>query len=147
MAATMQEITPLGLCIVTQDLIDGRRFQQNFCDNILLRNRDKELQAKLTPIKRELNSNLQGKYLEGHKIAIISNIDKLIAVVASRYAGTDLNLVDSIVYNGKILINKVLAAGSFEKIAELESVFKSKITLPVYDLYVRQSETKSIFKR
>ncbi|MBI2084731.1 MAG: hypothetical protein HYT70_03935 [Candidatus Aenigmarchaeota archaeon] len=147
MALAMQEITPLGLCISTQDLIDGRRFQQNFCDNLLLRDRDRELHAKLMPIKRDLNSKVQNRYLDGHKIAIVSNIDKIIAVVSSRYAEIDLNLVDSIVFNGKLLIHKVLNSESFDKIAELEPVFKSKITLPVYDLFVRNSEKRNLFKK
>lgn len=135
---TMQEVIPLGLCIVTQDMIDAKRFQQNFADNLVLRSRDRNLETKLIPIKRELNSsNLQKKYLEGHKTAIVSNIDKIIAIVPSRYASIDLNLVDSIVFNGKLLVEKVLNADSFEKIAELESTFKSKITLPVYDLFNR----------
>lgn len=147
MALAMQEITPLGLCIATQDLIDGRRFQQNFCDNLLLRDRDRELHAKLMPIKRDLSSKVQNRYLDGHKVAIVSNIDKIIAVVASRYGEIDLNLVDSIVFNGKLLIHKVLNADSFDKIAELEPVFKSKITLPVYDLFVRNSEKRTLFKK
>ncbi|MBI2543081.1 MAG: hypothetical protein HYW24_02765 [Candidatus Aenigmarchaeota archaeon] len=140
MSMNMQEITPLSLCIVTQDLIDGKRFQQNFCDNVILRNRDVSLETKLIPIKRELNSvTYQGKYLDGHKLAIISNVDKIIGLV-TRYSEIDMNLVQSIIYNGKIIINKVLNADSFDKITELESVFKSKITLPVYDLYIRHSK-------
>jgi len=145
MALTMQEVIPLGLCIATQDLIDARRFQLNFADNIVLRSRDRTLEPKLTPIKRELNSStLQKKYLEGHKTAIVSNMDKIMALVASRYAELDLNLADSIVYNGRLIIEKVLKAESFEKIAELDPVFKSKITLPVYDLFIRHLKKSRI---
>ena len=145
MPLTMQEVIPIGLCIATQDMIDARRFQQNFADNLVLRMRDRTLEPKLTPIKRELNSSIhQKKYLEGHKTAIVSNIDKIIAVVASRYSELDLNLVDSIVYNGKLIIDKVLNADSFDKIAELDSMFKSKITLPVYDLFIRHLKKSRI---
>lgn len=145
MTLTMQEVIPIGLCIATQDMIDAKRFQQNFADNLILRNRDRTLEPKITPIKRELNSaTLQKKYLEGHKTAIVNNIDKIIAVVASRYAELDLNLVDSIVYNGKMIIGKILNADSFGKIAELDSVFKSKITLPVYDLFIRHLKKSRI---
>ena len=145
MMLTMQEVIPIGFCIATQDLMDARRFQQNFADNLVLRARDRTLEPKLTPIKRELNSSIhQKKYLEGHKTAIVSNIDKIIALVAARYAELDLNLVDSIAYNGKLIIGKVLNADSFEKIAELDPVFKSKITLPVYDLFIRHLKKSRI---
>lgn len=145
MTLTMQEVIPIGLCIATQDMIDAKRFQQNFADNLILRSRDRTLEPKITPIKRELNSStLQKKYLEGHKTAIVNNIDKIIALVASRYTELDLNLVDSIVYNGKLIIGKVLNAESFEKIAELDPIFKSKVTLPVYDLFIRHLKKSRI---
>ncbi|MBI2005148.1 MAG: hypothetical protein HYS80_00085 [Candidatus Aenigmarchaeota archaeon] len=145
MTLTMQEVIPIGLCIATQDLMDAKRFQQNFADNLVLRIRDRTLEPKLTPIKRELNSSTyQKKYVEGHKTVIISNIDKIISIVTARYTELDLNLVDSIVYNGKLIIQKVLNADSFEKIAELDSVFKSKITLPVYDLFIRHMKKSKI---
>ena len=145
MSLTMQEVIPIGLCIATQDLMDARRFQLNFADNLVLRARDRTLEPKLTSIKRELNSSVnQKKYIEGHKIVIVSNIDKIIAIVASRYSELDLNLVDSIVYNGKQIIDKVLSADSFDKIAELDSVFKSKITFPVYDLFIRHLKKSKV---
>lgn len=145
MTLTMQEVIPIGLCVATQDLIDAKRFQQNFADNLILRARDRTLGAKITPIKRELNSSIyQKKYIEGHKLAIVNNIDKIIALVASRYTELDLNLVDSIVYNGKLIIEKVLNADSFEKIAELDPMFKTKITLPVYDLFIRHLKKSRI---
>lgn len=141
----MQEVIPIGLCITTQDLLDTKRFQQNFGDNLILRARDKTLGQKLMPIKRELNSQLhQTKYLDGHKIAIVNNIDKILALVAARYSDIDLHLVESIVYNGKLIIDKVLVANSFDKIGELEPVFKSKITLPVYDLFIRHLKKSKI---
>ena len=141
----MQEVIPIGLCIATQDMIDAKRFRQNFADNLILRARDRALEPKITPIKRELNSSIhQKKYLEGHKTAIVNNVDKIIALVASRYAELDLNLVDSIVYNGKLIIEKVLNADSFDKIAELDPVFKSKIALPVYDLFIRHLKKSKI---
>lgn len=145
MPLTMQEIIPLGLCLSTQDLIDAKRYQHNFCDNLILREREKNLEAKLVPIKRELNSqSYQSKYLEGHKAVIVSNIDKIISLVAARYTNVDLNLTNAIIENGKLIINKVLNANSFENLAEIEPMFKSKITLPVYDLFVKQSNKSQL---
>lgn len=141
----MQEVIPIGLCLATQDLIDARRFQLNFADNLVLRARDKTLESRLTPIKRELNSSInQKKYIEGHKTAIVSNIDKIMAVVAARYSEIDLNLVSSIVYNGKMIIDKVLSAETFDDIAALDPVFKSKVTIPVYDLFIRHLKKSKI---
>lgn len=138
MTLTLSDITPIGLCIATQDLFDAKRFQQNFCDNLLLRARDKNLEPKLTMLKRELNStSTEKKFLEGHKTAIINNIDKILSLVSSRYSQINFRVVETIVSDGKQLINEVLRADSFEKIAELEPLFKSKITLPVYELFIQ----------
>lgn len=145
MSITMHEVVPIGLCLATQDMIDTKRFQQNFADNIVLRAMDRSLTSQLTPIKRELNSSSsQNKYLNGHKTAIVSNIDKIIAIVASRYSEMDLNLVDSIIYNGKLIIGRVLNADSFDKIGQLDPLFRSKITLPVYDLFTRHLKKSRI---
>lgn len=140
MPLTLHDITPVGLCIATQDLFDAKRFQSNFCDNLLLRAKDKKLEPKLIKLKRELNSMMtQRKFLDGHRTVIVSNIDKILALVA-RYAKMDLSLTESIIENGKELIEKVLAADSFEGIAELEPAFKSKITLPVYELFIKYTK-------
>lgn len=145
MPLAMQEIIPMGLCIATQDLIDAKRFRQNFADNIILRAKDRDLERKIAPIKQELNSYThQRKYLEGHKTAIISNIDKIIVLASLRYSQIDANLVSSIVANGKLIIGKILNAETFDKIAELEPIFKSQITLPVYDLFIRHLKKMKI---
>ena len=145
MVLTMQEVIPIGLCVVTQDLMDAKRFRQNFCDTLILRGNDRTLIGKLTPFKQELNSRMyQTKFLEGHKAVIMSNIDKIISITASRYAQMDPNAVSSIVENGKIIIAKVMVASSFDEIAQLENTFKSKITLPVYDLFTKNLKRSNI---
>ncbi len=145
MSLTLHDITPIGLCIATQDLFDAKRFQQNFCDNLLLRVRDKTLEPKIISIKRELNSlATEKKFLEGHKTAIINNIDKIISIVSSRYASIDIRLTQNITDNGKRLMERVIGAGSFGTIASLESEFKSTITLPVYELFIRNMKRSKI---
>ncbi len=135
MGITLTDITPVGLCISTQELLDGKRFQQNFCDNVLLRMRDKNLESIVLPVKRELSSSTyQKKFLEGHKTAIVSNIDKIISL-SSRYAVFDVRTVENVITEGKEMIKRVLLSESFEKLAELEPVFRSKITLQVYSLF------------
>ncbi len=145
MTLTLHDITPVGLCIVTQNLFDAKRFQQNFCDNMLLRSRDKTLEPKIVSLKRELNSSFnQKKFLEGYKVVIVDNLDKIFSIVSSRYASLDLRMVEGIISNGKKLIEKVLSADSFETIASLESEFKSKITLPVYELFIKHFKHSKI---
>lgn len=136
MSLTISEITPVGLCIVTQDLFDTKRFQQNFGDGLLLRTKDKDIEPKLISVKRELNSKLvQKKFLDGHKTVIINNLDKIILLVLARYVQLDARLTQEIINDCKELMKKVLIAGSFEELARLESVFRSKVTLPVYTLF------------
>lgn len=137
MLLTLADITPVGLCIATQDLFDAKRYQTNFCDTILLRGKDKDLEPHIVKIKRELNSSIgEKKFLEGHKAAILNNIDKIVGLVASRYAYLDIKLVESIVLNSKTIIEKIFEAKSFAEIAILEPEFKKNITLPVYELFL-----------
>ena len=135
---TLQSVTPVGLCIATEDLFDAKRLQQNFCDNLLLRSRDKNLEPILVNMKREINSSMkQGKYMEGYKVVIANNIDKILSLVSARYAASDLKTVDSIVNEGKKLLDKVLNAESFDRIAMLAPEFKTKISLPVYGMFIK----------
>jgi len=145
MSINLHDITPVGLCIATQDLFDAKRFRTNFGDNLLLRSDDKKVKPKLMSIKRELNSSIgEKKFLEGHKTAIINNIDKILSLVGSRYTQIDLKAVESIFENGKELIDKVFFATNFDDIARLEPTFKTKITLPVYELFLDQMKRSDV---
>jgi hypothetical protein len=145
MVLTLSEITPIGLCIATQDLFDAKRFQANFCDNLLLRVKNSMLGPKLTMLKRELNSTMtQGKFLDGHKTAIISNIDKILGMVSSRYSQSDMKAAGKIIEDGQELISKIISSNSFEDIAALEPVFKTKITFPVYELFVSSMKKSKV---
>jgi hypothetical protein len=136
MSITLNDLTAISLCVVTQELLDTKRFQQNFCDNLLLRARDTSLEPLITPLKRDLNNpELQKKFFDGYKAAIINNIDKIIAIVSSRYSRLDMRAVEKIVANGKNLIKNLLLANNFAQIAELYPTFKSNITLPTYQLF------------
>src|SRR3972149_272802 len=105
MALTIHDIMPVGLCIATQELFDAKRYQMNFCDYLLLRSKDQRLEPKLTNMKRELNSiTSQQNFLQGHKAAIISNMDKIISLVASRYIKIDLKVTQEVVANTKDLL-------------------------------------------
>ena len=138
---TMQEIEPIAVCLATQQLFD-RRFRSNFGDNLLLRDRDTKLEPFLVRIKREINSSMtEQRYLQGHKMNIINNIDRILALV-TRYASVDLRVVEAIVKSGKSIIKKVMAAESFDEIGNMEADFKSQITLPLYGLFTEKSKRK-----
>jgi hypothetical protein len=135
----MQEIEPVALCMATQNLFD-KRFRLNFGDNLILRSRDPTLEPMLLKIKREMSSGMtEIKYIQGHKMNIIYNIDRIISLVG-RFASMDLSAVEGIVLSGKKLIEKVLAAESFDDIGAMEPMFKAQILLPVYGLYVKKSK-------
>ena len=137
MPLTLNDITPIGLCVATQELFDTKRYRQNFCDNLLLRERDKNLEQYLVPLKRDINSiESQRKFVDGHKAAIINNIDKIIALASTRYQKIDYKAVEKIVNEGKSLIKKLLFADTFEQIGALESTFRKNISLPVYSLFL-----------
>ncbi|MEM5793421.1 MAG: hypothetical protein QXY45_03660 [Candidatus Aenigmatarchaeota archaeon] len=144
MVLTMQDTKPLGLCIATQELFDTKRYILNFCDGIVLRGRDPSLINKVTAVKRDLNSfRTQSKFLEGHKAIIVSNIDKIMGSV-DRYYKANPNEVESVLLAGKEIIEKVLRAATFDDIMKLENEFKTKITLPVYQMFINDLKRSNI---
>jgi hypothetical protein len=136
----MSDMMPVSLCLATQELFDVKRYQQNFGDFCTLRSRDSELEPHLTLMKRELISKSQDKYLEGHKAVIISNIDKILSLVAGRYASINFKTTESVIKDGKSLMKRVAQAQSFQDILIAEPVFKSKIVLPVYGLFTEYNK-------
>lgn len=136
---TMQELEPLALCMATQNLFD-KRFRSNFGDNLILRSRDPRLEPYLLKIKREMNSSMtEERYLQGHKMNIIFNIDRILALVG-RYASMDLRAVEDIIVSGKQLIEKVMESGSFDEIGTMEPMFKAQVLLPVYSLWIKKAK-------
>jgi uncharacterized protein YqgQ len=139
----MSDMIPVSLCLATQELFDVKRYQQNFGDFSVLRSRDTEIESILMPIKKELTSGMQDKYLHGHKAVIISNIDKIISLVAGRYMNINIKSAESVIKNGKWMIKMVAQAQSFQEILALEPVFKSKIVLPVYSMFLEYNKLSS----
>jgi hypothetical protein len=136
MPLTIQDIKPVSLCLATEELFDSKRFRENFCDNLILKARDREIEELVLPFKTEITLRDPKKFLEGYKAVIISNIDKILSLVSARYSSIDFKKVEDIVKNGRELIKKVLFAASFEEINSFEKIFKSKISLPTYSLFI-----------
>jgi len=137
MPLTLHDIKPIGLCVTTEELFDTKRFIHNYCDGLILRGKDLQLCNDLTMLKRQLNAfNTQRKFFDGYKAIITSNIDKIIGLVSSRY-GYEPQDVEKIRMNAKDMIKKVIRAESFEEILGLENEFKTKVTLPTYELFIR----------
>jgi hypothetical protein len=140
---SISDITPVGLCLVTQELLDSKRFCEYFGDNLILRFKDKGLEQTILPIKKDLNSLMaRRKFLQGHKAVIISNIDKILALVSARYSKIDLKEVEKIILEGKELVKKVAFTDSFENLSNLAPRFRSKIALPVYSLFLKYEKRK-----
>ncbi|MEM5772934.1 MAG: hypothetical protein QXL86_01775 [Candidatus Aenigmatarchaeota archaeon] len=136
MALTISDLMPVSLCIATQELLDAKRFRNNFCDFSIFKHKDLKFIGKIIETKRQLNSSsLEKNFLEGHKTVILSNIDKIISSVISRYSNVDARAVERIVESAKEIMGKVLSAENFEQLAVLEPEFKSKITLKVFELF------------
>lgn len=145
MALTLNDIKPIGLCITTQELFDTKRFLYNYCDGLILRGKDVNLVNDLTAFKRELNTfRTQVKYLAGYKAIITSNIDKILGIATSRYSKDEPEMVEQLTMNGKNMIKKILSANNFEDILAMENEFKSKITLPVYELFIKHLKESKI---
>jgi hypothetical protein len=133
---TLAELTPLAFCIQTDDLFDFKMFQSSFGDHIVLREKNPELSEFIVQSKRELNSTMQQiKFLEGYKLVIVRNLDKIMSLVESRYSSVDKAAVDRILAACRQLIKKVLVAENFQKIQELEPTFKKEVLLRVYSLF------------
>jgi hypothetical protein len=132
---TLAELTPLAFCIQTDDLFDFRVFQSTFGDQTVLRERNPELSEFIVQMKRDLNSSMnQAKFLDGYKLVLVRNLDKIMSLVQSRYSSIDEATVDKILTSCRQLIKKVLVAENFQKIQELEPIFKREVLLKVYSL-------------
>jgi hypothetical protein len=76
----------------------------------------------------------QVKFLDGYKLILVRNLDKIMSLVQSRYSTIDGATVDKILTSCRQLIKKVLVAENFQKIQELEPTFKKEVLLKVYSL-------------
>lgn len=143
MVVTMHEVAPLGLCMITEDMLDAKRFLLNFCDNLIIRGDDQRLKSRLTDIKKELNAiRTQQKFFEGYRAVILNNIDRIINLTKSRFERVDPKIVGSVVNDGKDMMRRVLNTQSFEELTRLAPEFKRKITLRVYELYLKTQRVK-----
>ena len=141
MHVTMTDIMPVSLSLATHELFDARRFQRNFCDYSVLRSQDAGMSEAIWPMKKEISSSAhERKYIEGHKAVIVSNIDKILSITTSRYAAMNLRSMEVIAKDGRSIMRKVLQATGFDDIAILEPEFKSKIMLPVYELFLEYNK-------
>jgi len=137
MPLTLNDIKPVGLCVTTEELFDTKRFIHNYCDALILRGKDLQLCNDLTSVKRQLNSfQTQQKFFDGYKAIITSNIDKIISLISSRYK-YEPQMVEKIKMNAKDIIKKVLEVNNFEQILVLQNEFKIKVTLPIYELFIK----------
>ena len=145
MTVTLNDIRPIGLCITTQELFDTKKFLYNYCDMLIMKGKDDHLKNELINVKRELNAlTTQRKFLDGYKAIITSNIEKILCLAASRYEKEEPNSIAVLLTKGKDLIKNILKSNNFEEICGLEGDFKSNITLPVYELFLRDMKKSNV---
>jgi hypothetical protein len=145
MVLTLNKIRPIGICLTTQELFDTKRFLYNYCDTLILKGKDEQLRNDLIKVKRELNSlTTQRKFLDGYKAILTSNIEKITCLITSRYETSEPESVRKIKMDSKDLIKKILNSNNFEQILGLESEFKSKITLPIYELFLGELKKSKV---
>ncbi len=109
MPITLNDVKPISLCITTEELLDSKRFLYNFCDTLIMRGKDNRLREDLECVKKEMNDfRTQLRFLNGYRTVIINNIDKIMALIDSRYYKIDPVKVDRIKMDGKDLIKKIL---------------------------------------
>ena len=92
----------------------------------------------------EESIEVKKKFIEGHKTAIISNIDKIMSLVTARYHSMDIRVSDNVIQNSKDLMLRVMYATTFDDIARLEPVFKTGVTLPVYELFMNSMKRSKL---
>jgi hypothetical protein len=144
MSITLADVSPIGLCVATQELFDVRRYQLNFCDHLTLRVRERSVEEFVIPMKRELSSDSANKkFLDGHKAVIVSNIDKILSLATSRYSSLNVKSIETIRKDAVALIKEVMFADNFAQIGALEPDFRTKITLPVYEMFLDYMKRRS----
>jgi hypothetical protein len=145
MPITLNDVKPISLCITTEELLDSKRFLYNFCDTLILRGKDNRLKEDLKSVKKEMNDfRTQLRFLNGYRTVIINNIDKILALINSRYYKTDPVKIDRIAMDGKDIIKKILNVENFEGLIALEPEFKGKITLPIYQFFINEMKKSNI---
>jgi hypothetical protein len=141
MVVTLNESRPIGLCVATEELFDTKRFLLNYCDGMILKGQDQLLRNRLISVKRDLNSfSSQPKFLQGYKAIMVSNMDKIIGLVSSRFPTSANPHSSRIVADAKGLMAEVLKAENFQDISKLEANFRSRVTLPTYKLFTSVSK-------
>lgn len=130
-----EKIKLLSLCLIIQGLLDTKSSIYNFCDNIFLRFKDRDLQKELMNIKRDLSFKRgEEKYLEGFKVVLIHLLDRLIGILNSKLKKISYNKSIELLSSCKRFILEIKYASSFEKIRSLENDFKSEITIPIMEM-------------
>ena len=134
---TLADLIPLAFCIQVDDMLDFKNFQSSFGDHVLLRERSQELEEFILSLKRRINMTpTQREFLEGFKLVLIRNLDKIMSLT-ERYSNIDKKTVDLIKDTCKDLIRKVLMAEDLQKIQELEPTFRRNVLLQVYSLLLK----------
>ncbi len=132
----LADLEIISYCQAVQELLDSSRFRKGFSDNILLKFKVTEIETQIKKLKNELLITSPSKFFPGYKIVIIDFLDRIIALVNSRFSNINLAKVKEIEAYCKDLMKKILNATSFEEIENYKEYFKRNIYLNVYELFL-----------
>jgi hypothetical protein len=138
---TLQDLSLIGTCIATQELLDAKRLREGFCDYCLLRLPDPSLREELSSIKKELNSfTTRRRFFHGYKVVLLASFDRILSRLVY-FVRVDPRLTERVIACARELMERVVKSDSFDEVSELESEFKQKVTLPVFELFKLSTRT------
>lgn len=132
----MTELKPLAFAMVIYDMLDTKEVKL-VGDAIILKYKDPFMEKEFQRIRKELMlSSTSNKYLDGFKLALLYNLDKLLPLVASRYKSLDPARTQEIQVRIKEMMRKVITnvvdVNDFDR---LKDDFKKHVLLPIYQLF------------
>lgn len=134
---TLSEIKPLALALSTYELFEGKKIKLDFGSIILLKYKDPYTEKILNEYKKDLLlSSTSKKFVEGLKLVIIYNLDRIIGLAHSRFDRLNPARVKEIEMKAKNLIKRVNEeVFSINDLEKLKDDFKRDILLPIYQLF------------
>lgn len=127
------ELNALELSNIVDELLKTKRFRYNFCDNIILSLKVRDLSQELMPVKRKLEMLSPREIVESYKLVLLYLMDLLIEKV-QRFKAKNFNLTNSVMNEIIRLMRLIWQAHDFEEIQELEPEFKSNVQHQIYKL-------------
>lgn len=132
----MTELKPLALAMVIYDMLDTKEVKLTG-DAIILKYKDPFMEKEFQKIRKELMlSSTSNKYVDGFKLALLYNLDKLLPLVASRYKSIDPARTQEVQTKIKEIMRKIVTnVVEMNDFDTLKDEFKKNVLLPIYQMF------------